>query len=528
MGKDDLLFADETMAADYAEDRAPAGEPAAGSIKWKLLVVDDEEAVHATTRLVLNDFEFEGKRLDILSANTGTEALDIMRTHDDIAVVLLDVVMETNQAGLDCARAIRKDLKNKLVRIVLRTGQPGNAPERQVIIDYDINDYKNKAELTSQQLFTTVYTAIRSYRDMAVIDKQRRGLQYIINASGDFFRQNSIKTLARGVLTQIEALFRLRNSVYVSGTGFSAYQEHDRSPREWELISATGKYEPCETEPACDKIDDEVIGRMQAVAEKKKSRFFSSDYVAYFPTRKNKHHIVYMEGCGKEGWGEIEELLEVFTTNVGIAFDNIYLNEEIVDTQTEIIMRLGQVVESRSKETAYHVVRVAEYTYVLAKALGLDEREAGVIKLASPMHDIGKIGIPDNVLLKPGKLTDEEFELIKTHTEIGYSIFEGSARDVLKTAAIIAISHHERWDGKGYPKGLKGEDIPLPGRLVQLADVFDALGCDRVYKKAWPLDRVFEFIEKERGKMFDPSIVDTFFANRDELLSIREQYRDRF
>ena len=217
----------------------------------------------------------------------------------------------------------------------------------------------------------------------------------------------------------------------------------------------------------------------------------------------------------------------MFTANVGIAFDNIYLNQEVLDTQTEVIMRLGQVVENRSKETAFHVVRVAEYTHVLAKACGLSDREAEIIKLASPMHDIGKIGIPDNILLKPGKLTKEEFDIIKTHTHIGHSIFQGSKRDILKTAAIIALSHHERWDGKGYPGGLKGEDIPLAGRLVSLADIFDALGCRRVYKEAWPFDKVCTFISKEKGRIFDPTLVELFMASKDIVRAIQSRYQDK-
>ena len=297
MGNDDLMFADE-ISGETADDHAYSDSrtPAQNAMSWKLLVVDDEEEVHATTRLVLRDFDFEGGRLEILSAYTGSEALEIMQQHDDIAAILLDVVMENDQAGLDCARAIRTDLGNKLVRIVLRTGQPGSAPERQVIIDYDINDYKNKAELTSQRLFTTVYTAIRSYRDMTAIDKQRKGLRYIIEASGQFFRQQSIQKLAKGVLTQIEALFRLQNTVYMSATGFSALRDSNSSDKDWKMITATGKFTPCESESDCSCIDQTVVQRMQQVAQEKQSRFFDSDFVGYFPTQKDKHHIIYMEG----------------------------------------------------------------------------------------------------------------------------------------------------------------------------------------------------------------------------------------
>lgn len=524
MSEDDLMFADEDAflpSDDTAED--------AGKKKkfWKLLIVDDEPEVHTTTKLVLGDFEFEGAGLVFLSAYTGKQALELMREHDDVALVLLDVVMETDHAGLDCARAIRNELNNHLVRIVLRTGQPGQAPEQKVIVEYDINDYKNKSEITSQRLFTTVYTAVRSYRDMVSIDKQRLGLRYIIEASGDFFKEQSISKLAKGVLTQFEALFRLQDSLFISGTGFAAALDCHGNKGTWEFITATGKYTECLSAAECGRMEGKVVSRMQQVAENKTSMFFDGDYVGYFPTQKNRHHIIYLEDCGRHAWDEIQDLLQVFANNVGIAFDNAYLNQEILDTQTEVVLRLGEVVESRSKETAYHVVRVAEYSYLLARGCGLDEKESRIIKLASPMHDVGKIAIPDRVLLKPGRLTPEEHDVIKTHTDIGYKILGGSGRTLLKEAAIIAYTHHERWDKKGYPRGLAGEDIPLSGRITALVDIFDALGSDRVYKKAWPLDRVFDYILQEKGRIFDPRLVDIFLEHKTEVLKIRERYRDK-
>lgn len=522
MSKDELLFAED----DTLQPERTAGSESPKTKPWKILIVDDEPEVHATTRLVLSDFRFEGAALEFLSAYTGDQALHLMRDHDDIAVILLDVVMESAHAGLDCARAIREDLNNRLVRIILRTGQPGQAPERKVIVEYDINDYKNKSELTSQRLFTTVYTAIRSYRDMLALDRQRVGLRYIIEASGDFFRQQSIGKLAKGVLTQVVALFRLQNSFFVSGTGFAATRQCDSERSTWELITATGSYADQCSDEGCRPMITDIASRIQGAVESGKSMFIGNDFVGYFPTQTDRHHIIYLENCGRDGWEELQDLLQLFTNNVGIAFDNVYLNQEILDTQSEIVLRLGEVVESRSKETAYHVVRVAEYSYLLAKGYGLDEQACRIIRLTSPMHDIGKIGIPDSVLLKPGRLTEEEFAIIKTHTDIGYKILGGSKRMLLMEAATIAVSHHERWDGKGYPRGLAGEEIPLSGRITAMADIFDALCSERVYKPAWPLDKVFDYIAAESGRIFDPRLVDILLASRDEVARIRERYRD--
>lgn len=494
-----------------------------GKKAWKILIVDDEPEVHTATRLVLGDFEFEGAGLDFISAYSGKEAITLMEIHEDIAVVLLDVVMETQHAGLDCARAIRETLKNRLTRIILRTGQPGQAPERQVIVNYDINDYKQKTDLTAQRLFTTIYTAIRSYRDITAIEKNRTGLKYIIEASGDLYRQQSIKKLAKGVLTQIAALFRMKDSIYVRSQGFTLAQGPEG---ECEFMAATGKYAEFDKATDCMVLPPDLNRLFNQVVREKKSTYAGNSFVGYFPTQTEKHHLLYLEDCGPQIDKAYEDLLSIFTRNVGTAFDNRYLNQEIRETQQEIIHLLGELVESRSKETAFHVIRVAEYIGILGKAAGYPEREIDLIKNASPMHDIGKMAIPDAILLKPGRLTPAEMDVMKTHTDIGYKILSTSRRRLLQSAALIAISHHEKWDGTGYPKGLKGVEIPLAGRLTCIADIFDALSSDRVYKTAWPEERVFDYLVTQKGKIFDPSLVDVALKNREAMRKVRQTYMD--
>ena len=202
----------------------------------------------------------------------------------------------------------------------------------------------------------------------------------------------------------------------------------------------------------------------------------------------------------------------------------VSLNDEIIDTQKEIILTMSVIGETRSKETGLHVKRVAEYSYLLAKLSGLNKKSANTIKQASPMHDIGKVGIPDNILNKPAKLSIGEFEIIKTHSELGYEMLKHSRRDLLKTAATIAYTHHEKYDGSGYPNGLVGENIPIEGRLTAIADVFDALGSDRIYKKAWELEKIIDFFKEEKSRHFDPVLVDLFLQNIDDFLVIRNRY----
>ena len=204
----------------------------------------------------------------------------------------------------------------------------------------------------------------------------------------------------------------------------------------------------------------------------------------------------------------------------------INLNEEIIGTQKEVVLTMGAIGETRSKETGLHVKRVAEYSYLLARLTGLSEERANLLKQASPMHDIGKVGIPDDILNKPGALTENEFEIMKTHAELGYEMLKHSKRDILKTAATIAYSHHEKYDGSGYPNKLKGKNIPIEGRITAIADVFDALGHDRVYKKAWKTDAILKLFRDERGKHFDPEIVDLFFENLNDFLKIQIDMQD--
>ena len=204
------------------------------------------------------------------------------------------------------------------------------------------------------------------------------------------------------------------------------------------------------------------------------------------------------------------------------------LNTEIEETQKEVVFTMGAIGESRSKETGNHVKRVAEYSKILALAYGMDEDEAEMLKQASPMHDIGKVAIPDAILNKPGRFNEEEFEHMKLHAELGYEMLRHSSRALLKAAATVAYEHHEKWAGGGYPRNIKGEEIHIYGRITAVADVFDALGSDRCYKKAWEDEEIFSLFKEQRGKQFDPKLIDLFFENRDAILDVRDRYKDLF
>jgi len=199
---------------------------------------------------------------------------------------------------------------------------------------------------------------------------------------------------------------------------------------------------------------------------------------------------------------------------------------EIAAREKEAILRLSRAAEYRDPETGSHLLRMSNYTRLIAERLGLPVAEQELLLEASPMHDIGKVGTADHILLKPGRLTPEEFEVMKQHAVIGYQILRDSLSPLLQCAAVLALAHHEKFDGSGYPGGLAGEAIPLYGRIVAVADVFDALTSERPYKKAWALDDAVDFLKSNAGSHFDPACVEAFLAAWPQVLEIRARYQD--
>lgn len=490
--------------------------------KYKVLIVDDDEEVHHITKMVLDGFEFESAGIELFHAYSFDSTVAIFSENPDISVVLLDVVMEEDNTGLELVKYIREVLKNSLVRIILRTGQPGKAPEEKVIINYDINDYKSKTELTVQRLYTSLYASLRSYRDLFTIERNKSGLEKVIKSTTDLLKFNSFDGFAQGILIQLASLININeNSMYIvenNDNGFLALDQRG----DCKIVSATGIFKPYIGKNIKD-LDDPNIERILLDLKDDEIIFNEHMCAGNHTSINNVRNYVFMEG--PIAINEMDQrLVRIVLNNFSLIFDNYMLNEDITSTQSEIINVLSEVVENRSEETANHINRVSEICFIIANKCGLTPEEARILKLISPLHDVGKIAIPDKILKKPGKLTDEEFEHMKHHTLIGENILQSSNKLLFKQAAIVAKSHHEHWDGKGYPSALSGEEIPLFARIVAVADVFDALLHKRVYKDAWDINSVIEFFEEERGKHFDPRLVDILMKNIDEIYGVVQKY----
>ena len=512
---DDFLFSDEPT--EVVEQEA--------SGTWKVIIVDDEPEVHAVTKLALSDFEFQKKRLEFLSAYSGEEARKVIIDHPDAAIVLLDVVMETDDAGLQVAKYIREIAKNNHIRIILRTGQPGQAPERQVIVNYDINDYKSKTELTAQKLFTVVMSSLRSYRDILAIEQSRQGLEKIICASRDIFATHSIEHFIKGVMQQLTSLLgTVDEAIYATSLVASnkPYQKQDQLI----VFTGRGEFEESEGKPISEVLKPEQLDACNQ-ALKEKGIVYKDNYLfAYCSSEYNHSSMLFISGIPEFLTDTQKHLIKIFTQNVQLAYENVQLQAEIEDTQQELVYRLSEALEQRSTETGNHVKRVAYICHALAEEYGLSNRDAELVRMASPLHDVGKVGIPDAILNKPTKLADDEWKVMQLHTDKGFQILKDSRREIVNAGAIIARDHHEKWDGTGYPIGKKGEDIHVFGRIVALADVYDALRHKRCYKEAWELERVVAEINNQKGLHFDPKLVDVFNSIVEDLEAILERFPD--
>ena len=382
-------------------------------------------------------------------------------------------------------RNITKEGNEYFVDIIIKPilDLDGNIIE-YISLSNDITDLETTKEYFKAQTQKSAFNLTESIR---IVNAYKEA----INESNIILRIN----LDRKIIYANDAFFKV-----------SGYKKEDLIGKPYSFLK---HYNLSEEEQAV-KIDSMFTGSIwkgKVSNFKKNGEVFHCD-VTMYPLKNNNEEIVeYM--CIRHDITQIEKL-----------------HDELEDTQREIIYKLGELGECRSSETGQHVKRVAEYSKLLAIKIGLDEKDVNRLFMSSPMHDIGKVGIPDSILNKNGKLDSAEWEVMKTHAQIGYEILRTSKREILQAAAIVSYTHHERWDGSGYPLGLKGEDIHIFGRITAIADVFDALTSERVYKKAWSLEEVLKLFNEEKGKHFDPNLIDVFMNNLDEILEIKEKFKD--
>ncbi|AEH35109.1 DUF3369 domain-containing protein [Vibrio anguillarum] len=513
------------LFADFRQETQPKGEEShelsVENKPWRVLLVDDDEQMHQITRLALRGFSFQGRPLELLSAMSGIEAKELIRTKQDIALALVDVVMETENAGLELVKYIREECRNKIIRLVLRTGQAGQAPEDTVIQEYEIDDYKEKTELTTQKLRTLLYSMLRSYRDLCLIEEQKEGLKRVIEASAKVQNTTTLQTYAESVLSQLTSLLKLHASAF-----YCIVQPKSEGEGSCALtLAAIGGFVDFYSDCDFSRLPSEVAKRCLLALQTKMSHSYDDASVLYMTDSRGVENLLYINLLERLSEND-ERLLEIYMHNIGLTFENLNLQLDLRETSRELVYNLANAVEARSKETGAHVQRVSLICEKLATLMTLPEQDIYMIKNASPLHDVGKVAIPDSILHKPGKLDAQEWAIMQKHVEYGVDILSRSKRSLIIKAKEIAGSHHEKWDGSGYPNQLAGEGIPISGRITALADVFDALGSKRSYKDAWPEEAIKQEIVVQKGKHFDPMLVDLMLAHWDDFIAIRDQHPD--
>lgn len=509
---------------DFLED-TPESDSEGPKANWKVMIVDDDISVHEATKFSLKRFTFLGKGIEWISAFSAKEAKLLFETEHDIALMFLDVVMESDSAGLELARWYRDKRINPCTRIILRTGQPGQAPEREIIINYDLHDYKTKTELTSDKLFTTTVSALRAYHDMHRLEETKMGLEGIIHSTATILRVQTMYEYAKAVLRQIESILDIRSSGIICA--------QSDIPSIWKILAETGTFKN-----SPEKIN-EHLNRASATEQLPTEEVATEDgcmvYMLSAPEDRVKYAI-YIEPVNMLNDIQLKMLL-MFCNNVSVGLSNIRLYNSLIDANRVTVMSLAQVTESRDHSTGEHVFRISGASERLVrkmrdKGVYLDEltdETVALLGLSATLHDIGKIMVRDQVLLKPDRLTDDEFDEIKQHTVNGAKILETISNNAtesiryLEIGQEIALYHHERWDGTGYPMGLKGRDIPIVARITAVVDVFDALTHERCYKPMYSLEEASKIIRDGRGTFFDPLIVDVFLEMLDEGVDFDEE-----
>ncbi|CAN7525854.1 DUF3369 domain-containing protein [Pseudoduganella sp. LjRoot289] len=508
---DDMQFDDE------------AAPPPAALPPWQVLIVDDDVSVHQVTQLVMGDFMFDGRPLRFTHCYSAAEARAVL-ADAQFALILLDVVMESEHAGLDLVRHIRDELGDNKVRIVLRTGQPGQAPQAYVLKTYDINDYREKTDLTHAKLSTVFYATLRAYRDLMRLERARSGLRRSIDAITQVVDSDTLRGFCSAVLAQASALLG-HDGEGVCASRNGSIQAYAAAPLDERLrvLAVTPAYECLRADETLAQLPLEVATAFRRCLRERKDHHGDRYYACYHRTREGNESLLYMSFSDPVG-DEERELLALFSANVAITYEKLLQREEGASTQDATIAILGEALERRSPESGGHVARVGAIAAMLARAAELAPSVVRQLRQAAPLHDVGHSGVPDAVLNQPGPLDSGQWRLMRRHSEIGRAMLLRSDQPVLRLAADIAYEHHENWDGSGYPRGLAGEQISMAGRITALADFVDAMVSPRCYRPARPLAQALEQVQAESGRRFDPALAALLLAHAAELKILYQRH----
>lgn len=479
-----FLFADE-----------PAQQQELPQDYWKILIVDDEPEVHAVTKLALSDFSFLGRGLEFHSAYSGSEARELATQHPDAAIILLDVVMESDDAGLHVAKYIRDELGNRFTRIILRTGQPGQAPERTVIVNYDINDYKSKTELTAQKLFTAVMSSLRSYRDIISIDHSRHGLEKVIASSTNLFALQSMEHFVDGLVQQL--------SWVIGGARQTLYAAAGRSPNPEQMIIRAAYGEDAEqlmNQQIKAALPKHILPEVDKVV-RSHGIFYGDDFVlAYCPSQcRPQGALLCMVGLTRQLSENEKDLLQLFADNVQLAHDNVTCLQDTDELLAGLVGRLMVLEQESVARSLRGYSPFVQVSHALAQALQLSPARVQQTATAATLYERAEqlFAVMDN---QPAIKVSSCQERLKRAVRPLHM----ADSDIAQIAYRALNERLERYDGLGLPEGKQGAAIATESQVLVMAMHFCRLAQHDLSDA-----ELRERLQEERERHFSAQLVDT-------------------
>lgn len=475
---------------------------------WLVIVADDDDGIHRITDIALADVEFEGQPLQLIHTYSAQETFEALKSHPETALVILDVIMETENAGFNLIPRIREELGNSMVRIVLRTGQSG-VPAMQAIREYDINDYKDKLDMSQDTILTMIYSCLRSFKHIRMIDQNKRKTQALFASIPSLLRLSSFSTF-------VSAAFEQFVSVAEMGGGFVLAQSTGPGSHDLRVVIGTGAFQGKDGLLLADVIPTEVVD--YTLGDVINGYIGPRRYIGvYGSVERGTRRVIFADDLPMDE--STRSLFDIMADSISTACENLALREEMEETQREMVSVLGEAIQTGSIMPGSHVRHIAETSYLLALGLGLSEREAQMIRLAAPLHDIGRSGIPNSVMNSAAVSRTEQEEMMREHPMVGYRMLSRGGSEVMQLAAQIALQHHENWDGSGYPFGSAGPEIGLPARIVAVADRLDMAMENLFTREPWSLDKIVDSVAERAGTELDPMIVSVLKQNIGAILA---------
>jgi len=461
-----------------------------------ILSIDDSRYVREEIKKILDTRHYQ-----VYSAEDAKSGFEVLATNS-INTIVLDMELP-DKNGIDVLRELKDSKQYENIPVIILSGSSNQEMVRECL-KIGAFDFIRKPFNIEEFVLKIDMAVSLNKKDLALQDKKEKVEHDLIESN--FLAKEYLDAINKcNILSHTDINHKITrvNKKFCEITGYMRMESIGKTHN---TLANTDIFESSYDEIIKTIEDGDIwVGKLTRKTKSSEIYYTETTVMPIYDTDQNIIEYLWMSS-------DITQMMA--------------MHNEIENTQKEMIYKMGEIAESRSDEVGNHVKRVAEYSKKLALLTNLTSKDVHTLYTASPMHDIGKVAISDDILKKPSKLNSEEWEIMKTHTNIGHYLFKNSKRPILKAASIVAYTHHEKWDGSGYPNGLKGEEIPMYGRITAIADVFDALISDRVYKKAWNIGEIKEFFEENGGKHFDPHLTKIFLNNFDLFINLHNQYKD--